>query len=113
MPVFINDSKALQTRHPEVRAARVHGRKIYHFPNIVIDQAHEQIKKLVKIDGGAVDILLSNNSALTKWMVAGPEIADTVKAFRINESEDKESTMKIIRETISEGCRRTFQHYGR
>ena len=36
-----------------------------------------------------VDILLSDNSALTKRMVAGPDIADMAKAFRINESEDK------------------------
>ena len=69
------------------------------FSNIGIDQAHEQNNKLVKIDGGAVDILLTDNSALTKWMVAGPEIADMVNSFRLTENEDKK--MKHHEDTIS------------
>ena len=40
-----------------------------------IDQAHEQNNKLVKINGSATD-LLNNNTALLKWTVAGPEIAE-------------------------------------
>ena len=36
------------------------------FSSIGIDQAHEQNNKLVKIDGGAIDILSNNNTALMK-----------------------------------------------
>ena len=54
-----------------------------------IDQAHEQNNKLVKIDGGATD-LLNDNAALLKWTVAGPEIAELVRSFHCNDYEDTE-----------------------
>ena len=39
------------------------------FSSLGIDQAHEQNNKLVKIAGGATD-LLNDNAALLKWTVA-------------------------------------------
>ena len=42
-----------------------------------VDQAHEQNKKVVKVDGGAIGIL-ENETALLKWAVAGPIISDVL-----------------------------------
>ena len=50
-------------------------------------ESHEQNNKLVKIDGGATD-LLNDNAALLKWTVARPEIAEMVRSFRCNDAED-------------------------
>ena len=96
--------KTLHTRHPEVYREFMSGKFTINqsgkpFSNIGIDQAHEQSNKRVKIDGGAVDILLTDNSSLTKWMVAGLEIADMVNNFRLTENEDKK--MKHHEDTIS------------
>ena len=44
------------------------------FSSMGVDQAHEQ-NKVVKVDGGAIDIL-ENEIALLKWAVAGPIISD-------------------------------------
>ena len=52
-----------------------------------IDQAHKQNNKLVKIDGGATD-LLNDNAALFNWTVAGPEFTEMVPSFRCNDDED-------------------------
>ena len=42
-----------------------------------IDQAHKQNNKLIKIDGGATD-LLNDNAALFNWTVAGAEFTEMV-----------------------------------
>ena len=41
------------------------------FSSMSIDQAHEQNIKVVKVDGGAIDIL-ENESTFLKWVVSGP-----------------------------------------
>ena len=87
LPVFINDLKRLPVNHPNVYKEFLFGKFTINktgkpFSNIGIDQAHEQNNKLVKTDGDAVDILLNDNTALIKWMVAGPELAEMVEAFR-------------------------------
>ena len=43
------------------------------FSGILLDHAHEQNNKLVKVDGGAG--LAQNSSQLLGWMVSGPEVA--------------------------------------
>ena len=53
------------------------------FSSIAIDQAHEQNKKVVKGDGGAVG-LLQNPKALLRWMVAGPELSRVIGEFEDN-----------------------------
>ena len=67
LPVFINDLKALSTKHPKVYQQFLDGKFTINqtgkpFSNIGVDQAHEQSNKLVKVDGGAVDILLNDNT---------------------------------------------------
>ena len=43
------------------------------FSNMGVDQEHEQNKKVVQVDSGAIGIL-ENETALMKWAVAGPII---------------------------------------
>ena len=45
------------------------------FSSMGVDQAHEHINKVVKVDGGAIGIL-KNETALLKWAVAGPFISN-------------------------------------
>ena len=90
LPVFINDMKQWATKHPAIFSEFQKGNFVINKTNkpfscMRIDQAHEQNNKLVKIDGGAVEIMLNDSTALMKWMVAGPEIADMVQAFRNND----------------------------
>ena len=53
------------------------------FSSIAMDQAHEQNKKVVQGDGGAVG-LLQNPKALLRLMVAGPELARVIGEFMDN-----------------------------
>lgn len=50
------------------------------FPNIAIDQAHEQNNAIVKGDGGAIG-LTEDPAASRRWMVAGPEISRLIGEF--------------------------------
>ena len=43
-----------------------------------IDQAHEQNNKVVKVNGGAIEIL-DHEAALLKWAVAGPIISKMIE----------------------------------
>ena len=117
LPVFINDLKRLPVNHPNVYKEFLFGKfKINKtgkpFSNIGIDQAHEQNNKLVKTDGDAVDILLNDNTALMKWMVAGPEIAEMVEAFRsenvqeraLKHHEDTNAFEKQLRKDVKALC---------
>ena len=53
------------------------------------DQAHEKNNKLVKIDGGAVDIL-DNEAALLKWAVASPIISEILQDQEPSNPKDKD-----------------------
>lgn len=47
--------------------------KTYHkFSMMAHDQIHEQLNAIVKGDGGVIGIT-ENESALRRWMIAGPE----------------------------------------
>ena len=78
----MHDLKSLQSNHPGVYkefcqrnfTINKSGKPI---SIMGIDQAHEQNNKLVKIDGGATD-LLNDNTALLKRKVRGPEITEMV-----------------------------------
>ena len=50
------------------------------FSSIAIDHAHEQNNSVVKGDGGAIG-LMDDTSKLTRWMVAGPEMAIVIGEF--------------------------------
>ena len=47
---------------------------------MAIDQAYKQNKANVKGDEGAIG-LTDNANALTRWIVAGPDIAKVVQEF--------------------------------
>ena len=92
LPIFIHDLKSLQSDHPGVYKEFCQekvsiSKSGESFSSMRIDKAHEQNNKLVKIDGGATD-LLNDNAALLKWTVARPEIAEMVRSFRCNDAED-------------------------
>jgi hypothetical protein len=85
LPVFVKTLEELPTRHPEVyeefQKGHFTSRKANaHFSAISDDQLHEQNNKFIKGDGGAISIM-ENETALLKWMVAGPEISRMVREF--------------------------------
>ena len=45
---------------------------------MVIDQAHEQNKKMLKADGGVIGIF-DNPTALLKWAICRPVISEILK----------------------------------
>ena len=86
LPVFINDLKALKTRHPEVYREFISGKFTINqsgkpFSSIGIDQAHEQNNKLVKIDGGAVlrqSHVVNSSNVVARANVHDANVNDTV-----------------------------------
>ena len=71
--VFINDLNMLTVLHPMVRDEYAKGnftvnKSRKRFSSIPVDQAHEQNNTLVKIGGGALDIL-DNHTPLMKWRI--------------------------------------------
>ena len=90
----MHDLKSLQSNHPGIFKELCQRKFTINksgkpFSSMGIDQAHEQNNNLVKIDGGATD-LLNGNAALLKWTVVGPEIAEMARSFGCNEDEDTE-----------------------
>ena len=124
LPVFINDLKKLPTEHPSIHEEFLKGHftvtKSYkNFSSIAKDQAHEQNNKLVKIEGGVVDIL-DSNIALMKWMVAGPEMirilrdfeeANNVRSEEVNHHEDTDTFERQFRKDLL-SFRNTFEEMG-
>lgn len=50
------------------------------FSSMSIDQAHEQQNRIIKGSGGVIG-LIDNQTALRRWMLAGPELARMVEEF--------------------------------
>ena len=80
MLVFIQDFSTLERDHNETCKAFKKGfftvRKTNCvFPNMGIDQAHDQNNKILKADGGVIGIL-DNPTALLKWPICGPVISE-------------------------------------
>jgi len=76
---------ALEQMHPEVYTEFSRGhfavRKTEKtFSTMAIDQAHEQNNAVIKGDEGAIG-LTEDQTALTRWAVAGPEISRLVDEF--------------------------------
>ncbi|XP_065670919.1 uncharacterized protein LOC136089121 [Hydra vulgaris] len=93
LPVFIKTLEELPVRHPyvfeEFKKGHFTSRKTNaDFSAMSDDQLHEQNNKLIKSDGGAINVL-HNETALLKWMVAGPEISRMINEF---ENEVRSST---------------------
>ena len=86
LPVFIQDMKMLKSKHTHVCNQFQKGHFTFKRTNrpfscMAEDQAHEQNNKNVKTDEGAV-VILDGESALMKWMIGGPEIAERKEAPR-------------------------------
>jgi len=69
---------SLQEQHPQIYAQFVEAhfamsKSNRKFSCISTDQAHEQLNAAIKSDGGAVG-LTENESALARWVTAGPKI---------------------------------------
>jgi len=54
------------------------------FSSLPIDQAHEQNRKIVKGDGGAIG-LTESSTQLLRWMVSGPEMSRIIKDFELSQ----------------------------
>jgi len=68
--------------------------KISHkFSMMAHNQIHEQLNALVKGDGGIIGIT-ENESALRRWMIAGPDMARivSIKQFKDPKSSHHEQT---------------------
>ena len=85
LSVHIRDMVSLKEKHPAIFAEFCAGKFSVNktgnkFSAMALDQCHEQNNATVKESGGAIG-LLTNPSALRRWMVAGPEIARMVSEF--------------------------------
>ena len=79
MSVFLFDLQKKPEQHPIIFKHFLKGKFTVKktnrvFSNMGEDQAHEQNKKKIRIDGGAIGIL-ENETALLEWAVSGPQIA--------------------------------------
>ena len=96
LPVHNRDIQCLSTTHPSILRNFVDGKFVIHnserkFSGTSIDQAHEQNNKRVKGQGGIIG-LTSNESALNRWIVSRPEIAEMIKQFRDSVDTDEEGS---------------------
>ena len=83
-------------KHPQLyhafqRGAFVVNKSSHDFSAIVIDQAHEQANAVIKADGGAIGVT-EDPSALSRWIIAGPEVSQLVALYEIA-SEAKETVV--------------------
>ena len=121
MSVFLADLQQIHLKYPSVFEAFKKGyftvkNSSRIFSNIGVDQAHEQNNKLVKIDGGAIDIL-DNPNALLRWAVAGPVIslickdAESVSKTSTTHHEDTDCFERKFR-TDSDSLFSAFLEFG-
>ena len=87
LPIHIRDMMSLTNKHPEILDEFQAGKFVIHktisilkFSAMARDQYHEQNNATVKESGGAVG-LTTDPSALRRWMVAGPEVAQIVTEY--------------------------------
>lgn len=86
MSIHYSDMINLDKVNPEIEKALADGKFAVSktrrkFSAIPIDHAHEQNNSWVKGDGGAIG-LMTNERALQRWMMAGPELARMVEEFQ-------------------------------
>ena len=85
VPVHIRDMTQLSHINASVLSEFMAGKFTVNktgraFSSIAIDQAHEQLNAAVKGDGGIIG-LTENETALRRWLIAGPEIARLLDDF--------------------------------
>ena len=88
LPVHIRDMITLKEKHPTVLQQFLKGHFVVQksnsrFSMMALDQNHEQQNQIIKAEGGAVG-LTENPAELTRWMIAGPEVARVVTEFEEN-----------------------------
>ena len=77
--IHLRNMMCIDARHPEIAKEFHKGNFLVHkternFSRLPIDQAHEQNNAVIKGEGGALG-LTEDESTLTRWMVAGPEVS--------------------------------------
>ena len=92
LPVHIRDMIMLEKMHPSIYKEFIEGHFAVHkssniFSLIAIDQAHEQMNRLIKGSAGAVG-LFDNPQAFQRWMVAGPEVTRMLVEYETYISDD-------------------------
>ena len=85
LPIHLRDMVMLEDTHPAVYEEFMEGKFVVKksnrkFSSIALDQAHEQMNKVVKGDGGAIG-LFDNDHSLKRWLLSGPEMARLITEF--------------------------------
>jgi hypothetical protein len=85
LPVHIRDMVSLKETNTDVYNEFKNGKFVVQrsersFSSMALDQAHEQLNKDIKGDGGAIG-LMENPTALRRWMLAGPELARIIGEY--------------------------------
>ena len=98
LPVFLEDLKKLD-KNEAIYQNFLQGffavsRSNRKFSRMGIDQAHKQNNKIVKVDGGAIEIL-DDEAALLKWAVAGPIISKMIEDVNCDTEGHHEDTAKL------------------
>ena len=88
LPVHIRDMITLKEKHPTMLKQFLKGHFVVQksnrrFSMMALDQNHEQQNQIIKAEGGTVGVM-ENPAALTRWMIAGPEVARVVTEFEEN-----------------------------
>ena len=84
--VHLHDMLDLKENDPSIYDEFVKGNFVLHessriFSGIALDQAHEHNNRFVKSDGGVIGIT-EHETALLRWMTAGPEVCHLVKSYK-------------------------------
>lgn len=84
--IHLRDMRSLQNDHTQVANHFENGKVVIKkihcsFSSIAIDHAHQQNNSALKDDGGAIG-LMDDMSKLTRWLVAGPEMARVIGEFK-------------------------------
>ena len=93
--------QALARTHSDILRNFVEGKFVIrnsekNFSCISIDQAHEQNNKHVKGQVGIIG-LAANESALNRWIVSGPEIAEMIQHFKESSKPTSEDGVNEIK----------------
>ena len=88
LPVHIRDMVTLKEKHPAVLQQFLKGHFVVQKSNrrflmMALDHNHKQQNQIIKAEGGTVG-RMENPAALTRWMIAGSEVARVVTEFKEN-----------------------------
>ena len=77
------------------------------FSRIALDQLHEQNNKVIKSISGATSVInRKDESALNRWALSGPELAEIISQFE-NEYEQNDQSLTSTKDHHE--CSKTFQ----